>query len=165
MSSKEIVERFLGCYQGHDFDGMHHCLDKDVRFSDFAFDIQGREVRAMWHWFCVPYPPRAKPIEVPEFEVRTDDKGAVSAKYRVCYLYGDKQRPVDYFIDAHFTLGNDKIIEQKDTFASLSEFEFAKMAFGFPLAALATTPLLRRIVKNKATKKLAQFMDANGYRV
>lgn len=163
MSSKELVERFLTSYHEHVFDGMHNCLDKDVTFSDFAFDISGREVKAMRHWFCVPYSPRTKPIEVPEFEVAKSDNDLVLAKYRVRYLYGDKQRPVDYFIDARFRVKNDKIVEQKEAFGSISEYEFAKMAFGFPLALLASTPLLRTIVRKKAAQKLRQFMDANGY--
>ena len=163
MSSKEIVERFFNNYQKHDINGMQSCLDNDVKFSDFAFDIQGREVKAMWHWFCVPYSPRAKPIDVPEFEVVKSDNDTVSAKYRVSYLYGDKQRPVDYVIESHFRLKNDKIVEQKDTFSNISEFEFAKMAFGFPVQLLALTPLLHIMVRKKAAEKLKQFMKDQGY--
>lgn len=163
MSNKEIVEGFLGSYQKHDFPAMHNTLHPDVTFSDFAFDISGREVQAMWHWFCVPYGPRKEPVEVPEFELLKSDNESVLAKYRVRYLYGEKQRPVDYFIDARFKFRNDKIVEQRDTFSNISEYEFAKMAFGFPLALLAPTPILRASVRKKAGEKLRQFMDANGY--
>jgi hypothetical protein len=35
------------------YEGMHQCLDKDVIFSDMAYDeIKGKRVFAMWHWFC-----------------------------------------------------------------------------------------------------------------
>lgn len=159
MLNEEIVKKFLTCYQAHDFRGMHECLDENVTFSDFAFNIQGKEVRAMWHWFCVPYQKREKPIDVPEFEVVKSEGDVVLAKYRVSYLYGDKQRPVDYFIKAYFRLQNGKIADQKDTFGNISQFEFAKMAFGFPLQLLALTPLLRIVVKKEAAKKLKQFME------
>jgi len=148
---------------------MHDCLDENVTFSDFAFDIQGKEVRAMWHWFCVPYLERKKPIDVPEFEGVPEFKivqskgDIVLAKYRVSYLYGEKQRPVDYFINTKFRLQNDKIVDQKDTFGNISQFEFAGMAFGFPLQLLALTPLLRIVVKKKAAEKLNQFMPDHGY--
>ena len=163
MLNKDIVKRFLTCYHDHDFCGMHDCLDENVTFSDFAFDIQGKEVRAMWHWFCIQYLERKKSIDVPEFEIVQSEGDIVLAKYRVNYLYGDKQRPVDYFIEAQFRLQDDKIVNQKDTFGSISQFEFAEMALGSPYQFLALTPLLRIMVKKKAAEKLSQFMKNHGY--
>src|SRR2546427_11438024 len=58
VSNQQIVEKFLSCYQQHDYEGMQSCLDDGVRFSDFAFDIHGKEVISMWHWFCIKYPHR-----------------------------------------------------------------------------------------------------------
>jgi hypothetical protein len=161
MLNEDIVKKFLTCYQAHDFRGMHNCLDENVTFSDFAFDIQSKEVKAMWHWFCVPYLERKKPIDVPEFDVTKSEGDVVSAKYRVSYLYGEKQRPVDYFISSHFKVHNGKIVDQTDSFGNISQYEFAKMAFGFPLQLLALTPLLRVVVKKKAAEKLRQFMKAH----
>jgi hypothetical protein len=163
MKNEDIVNKFFSCYQAHDYLGMQSCLDENVKFSDFAFDIQGKQVRAMWHWFCVSYPPREKPVSVPEFEIVNANNDTVLAKYRVNYLYGDKQRPVDYVIEANFKLQDEKIIEQKDEFSSISEFEFAEMAFGFPVQLLALTPLLRVVVRKKAAQKLSQFMQDRGY--
>lgn len=65
MLNENIVKKFLTCYQNHDFLRMHDCIDENVKFSDFAFDIHGKEVRAMWHWFCVKYP-RFFPSTYPE---------------------------------------------------------------------------------------------------
>lgn len=158
MSNAEIVKNFLSFYQKHDYQGMQSCLDKNVRFSDYAFDIEGEKVKAMWHWFCVPYPPRKRPIEVPEFLILEETGNTVVAKYRVKYLYGEDELPVNYLIKSQFTLGNGKILRQHDEFFSISEYEFAKMAFGFPKALLGLTPLLRIIVKTKASEKLEQFM-------
>lgn len=163
MLNEDIVKRFLTCYHNHDFCGMHDCLDENVTFSDFAFDIQGKEVRAMWHWFCVPHLERKNPIDVPEFEIVKSEDDIVLGKYRVSYFYGEKQRPVDYSISAHFKLQNGKIVVQKDIFDSISQFEFAQMAFGFPLQFLALTPLLRIVVRKKAAEKLSQFMNDHEY--
>ena len=163
MSNKDIVNDFLTHYQKHEFEAMHDCLDENVKFSDFAFDIKGKEVKAMWHWFCMGYPPRPQPVEAPKFEIVRSEGDIVLAKYRVRYPYGEKQRPVDYFINARFKLQNGKIVGQEDTFSNISQFEFAKMAFGFPLQLLALTPLLRPIVKKKAAEKLSQFMNDYGY--
>lgn len=158
MSNHQVVDKFLSCYQKHNYEGMQSCLGGDVRFSDFAFDIHGKDVMAMWHWFCTQYPPREQPIAVPEFKILEESGDEVLAKYRVSYSYGESQRPVDYFIKSRFTLKNDKIVEQHDDFFNISEFEFAKMAFGLPVQLLALTPLLRIVVRREAEKKLGQFV-------
>ena len=161
MSNREIVEKFLSCYHNHDYRGMQSYLDEKIQFSDYAFDINGEKVNAMWHWFCIPYKPREKPIEVPEFEVIETKGDTVIAKYRVNYLYGKGKRPVDYYIKAHFTIQNDRIIKHHDEFFSISEYEFAKMAFGFPIAILSLTPVLRFFLKIGASNRLEQFMLKN----
>jgi hypothetical protein len=163
MSNEDTVRKFFLCYQAHDFKGMQSCLDENVKFSDFAYEIEGINVKAMWHWFCVPFGSRKEPVDVPKFEIIKSDIDIVLAKYRVKYRYGEKQKPVDYFINAHFKLQNDKILEQKDTFGSISQFEFAEKALGFPFQFLALTPLLRWIVKNEAAKKLNHFKETLGY--
>lgn len=160
MSNRAIVEKFLSCYKNRDYPGMQSCLADDVQFSDYAFEnIHGKEVMAMWHWFCIPYGDRKNPIAVTEFSILKEGGDAVVAKYRVQYLYGKDERPVDYFIKARFTLGNDRIVRQHDEFFSITEFEFAKMAFGFPTDLLALISLLRTIVRKKAGEKLGQFMS------
>jgi hypothetical protein len=120
-------------------------------------------VKKFFAWFCIPHLERKKPIDVPEFEIVQSEGDIVLARYRVSYLYGEKQRPVDYFIDAYFKLQNSKIVEQNDTFGSISQFRFAEMALGFPYQFLALTPLLRSVVKKKAAEKLSQFMKEYGY--
>lgn len=162
MSNQEIVKTFLSCYQNHDFTGMQGCLDYNVHFSDFAFDIHGKEVWAMWHWFCIPNPPaRPSPIEVPEFDILSFDNDVVLAKYRVIYLNGTS--PVDYFIDAHFRVPDGKIVEQTDSFGNISELEFAKMAFGLPNTLAALPPTFRSDVGKQADEKLKGFMQNHGY--
>lgn len=56
MLNEDVVSNFLACYQKHDFVGMQSCLDENVAFSDYVFDIKGKEVKAMWHWFCTRTP-------------------------------------------------------------------------------------------------------------
>jgi hypothetical protein len=54
MLNEEVVRKFFNCYQIHDRLGMQSCLDENVTFSDFGFDlIRGKQVQAMWHWFCM----------------------------------------------------------------------------------------------------------------
>ena len=164
MSNIDIVNKFFSCYKAHDYEGMHSCLDKNVKFSDFAFKIQGSQVKAMWHWFCVPYLKREEPVDVTKFEIIRSEGDIVEARYRVSYLYGDNQRPVIYFINSRFVIQNDKIVEQIDTFGNISDSKFAEMALGLPLQFLALRPkLLRDVVNKKANEKLNQFMKEHNY--
>jgi ketosteroid isomerase-like protein len=163
MLNEETVLEVLRCYQQHDFKGMQAYLAEDVEFSDFAFKIRGKAVKAMWHWFCIPYPPRTEPVKVPEFEVVKVEGDRVTARYRVVYLYGESLRPVDYWIRSTLTVRDGKIVAQTDQFDTLSTFQFAKMAFGLPTALLAFTPLLRSTVQKKATEKLDKFSQEYGY--
>lgn len=163
MSNEDVVRTFFSCYQSHDFKGMNSCLDENVKFSDFAFDIQGNQVRAMWHWFCIPFLRREESVDVTTFEILHAEGDVVEASYRVSYLYGDKQRPVIYSIKTSFVIQNDQIVQQTDHFGNISEYEFAKMALGFPFQFLAFTPLLRNIIQPKAIKRLKEFMQTYNY--
>jgi len=166
MSNADIVNKFFSCYKAHDYEGMHSCLDKNVKFSDFAFKIQGSQVKAMWHWFCVPYLKREKPVDIPDFELIQSNGDVVLAKYRVKYLYGDKQRPVDYFIKASFVIQNDKIVEQTDIFSNILPSQFTEMALGFPRFLAILPPIswiFRVLVQKKAVEKLNQFMKDHKY--
>jgi len=164
MSNVDIVNKFFSYYKAHDYEGMHSYLDTNVKFSDFAFKIQGSQVRAMWHWFCVPYLKREEPVDVTKFEIIRSEGDIVEAKYRISYLYGDNQRPVIYFINSRFVIQNDKILEQVDTFGNISDSKFAEMALGLPLQFFALRPkLFRNIVNKRANEKLNQFMKENGY--
>jgi len=156
MSNQEVAAAFLSCYKKHDYAGMQRYLDPNVTFHDMAFDnIRGPDVNAMWHWFCVPHPPRKEPVEVPSFEILGEQAGVVSARYRVQYLYGGK-RPVDYVIQASFTVRDGKIVKHRDV-SSISQFAFARMALGYPICLLAPTPLFGWLVRSEAGKKLQQF--------
>jgi hypothetical protein len=47
MTNEDIVRKFFSCYQAHDYLGMQNCLDENVKFSDFAFDLQSKQVKAI----------------------------------------------------------------------------------------------------------------------
>ena len=161
MSNLATVEKFFRSYLKRDFVGMQSCLDEDVHFSDYAFDdIHGAQVRAMWQWFCT----RTPPITMLGYKVLREDGDQVIARYRIRYLFQleDKAEPrtMDYLIGSTFTLSGGRIVEQKDWFFELSEFEFAKRLVGLPKALLAYTPFLRKVIRRKMADKLADFMAA-----
>jgi ketosteroid isomerase-like protein len=159
MSNVATVEKFFRSYLKRDFNGMLACLDDRVHFSDYAFDdIQGAKVRAMWQWLCT----RTPPIEMLGYKVLREEGDKVIARYRIRYLYrpDEKSEPrkVDYVIGSTFTLADGRIMEQKDWFYELTEFEFAKILVGLPRALLAHTPFLRLLVRKNMGDTLVDFM-------
>lgn len=158
MTNKKIVKAFLRYYQDHDYKGMHGLLDDHVKFIDYLYKIEGESVKAMWHWYCVPYEYRIWPIDVPNFKVKEATGDTVEATYRVCYLLGRNRRPLDYYIDSQFTVSNGKIVEQRDHFGNISESEFLLMACGLPLRWQMLAPLFRHGLRIIARMKLRKFM-------
>ena len=141
MPNEDVVSNFFSSYREHDYKGMHNALDEEIKFSDFAFDIQGKEVRAMWQLFCSATEARP-PVEVPWFEIVESQADRVVAKYRVVYpfrdktLLGERERKVDYVIEARLWLRNDKIVRHED----VSDIRaWARMAFGYPKCLIAGT--------------------------
>jgi tRNA A22 N-methylase len=114
----------------------------------------------MWKWFCT----RTPPITLLGYKVLREDGDQVIARYRIRYLFQPEEkaapRTMDYVIGSTFTLAAGRIVEQRDWFYELSEFEFAKRLVGLPKALLAYTPLLRKVIRKKMADKLADFMAA-----
>lgn len=161
MPNSEVIEEFLACYQKHDAPGMLGHLDDRVRFSDYAFDIRGEEVKAMWQWFCVPFGSRQAPIEVLGFGVSEQAGDSVKAWYKIRYLNGLGRRPVEYTIESEFRIQNGRIVAQQDRFGDISESNFLKMAFGFPENLRVLIPVAHTLIRIIARIKLKRFMLAN----
>ncbi len=156
MTNREVVMSFFASYQKHDAAGMYSCLDSQVEFSDLAFHkITGANVRAMWQWFCVPTESRTKPVSVPSFEVLKAEGDSVQARYEVAYTL-EGGHAVNYVIRSEFTLSGGKIVNQNDT-PTISNFQFAKMALGFPKCILGLTPMFKPIIRREMGSKLAAF--------
>lgn len=147
---------FFASYKKHDSAGMDSCLDPEVEFCDLAFrKITGADVRAMWQWFCVPTESRTEPVKVPSFEILEAEGDSVQARYEVDYTLERKHR-VNYVIRSDFTLSNGRIVRQVDT-PTISNFQFAKKALGFPKCILGLTPMFKPLIRREMASKLAAF--------
>lgn len=177
MSNIDIANKFFTCYASASkaqtesdkvkaYEGMHKCLDKDVTFSDMAYkNIKGKQVFAMWHWFCTKKPDPVKVTFDPS-ETREKD-GAVILVYRAQYIFGydendpsKKGNPIDYKITANLTFEDGQIIHHKDE-ADIKEW--AKQALGSLASTFSWTLPFKIALRYKATKLLDDFMKANNY--
>jgi len=99
MLNEEVVGEFFLAYQQHAYQRMHALLSREVHFADFAFNIKGGRVFAMWQWFCLPDKNRP-PVAISWFGDIRAESDIISARYRVAYTYGAARHPIDYEIQA-----------------------------------------------------------------
>ncbi|MDD1616583.1 MAG: hypothetical protein CG439_1716 [Methylococcaceae bacterium NSP1-2] len=174
MSNIDIANNFFSCYasaaqaqteadQVKAYQGMHQYLDEQVTFSDMAYDnIKGKQVFAMWQWFCTKKPEPVKVTFAPS-KTREED-GIVILVYRAQYIFGydeqdsSKGKPIDYEITANLTIKNGKIIHHKDE-ADIKEW--ARQAMGSFASMISCTPVFKWTLRCKAKKLLNNFMKAN----
>ena len=158
MHNEDVVREFFSAYKQHAYPRIKPLLSPDVHFEDFAFDIHGPDVFAMWQWFCLPGEHRG-PVEVPWFGNIRANGETVTAGYRVAYTYGEDRRPVDYVIRSTFTIEKGKIAKQCDRG---SIFTWTRQAFGLPYALISWAPFFNARVRREARKKLDAFIDSTG---
>lgn len=176
MSNIKIANKFFNCYASaaqarteadkvKAYQGMHQFLDENVTFSDMAYDnIKGKQVFAMWQWFCTKKPEPVK-VTFDPFETREED-GVVILVYRAQYIFGydeqdsSKGKPIDYEITANLTINDGKIIHHKDE-ADIKEW--TRQAMGSLAATIAWTLPFKLALRCKAKKLLNDFMKANKY--
>lgn len=94
-----------------------------------------------------------------KFETLELDGGEVLAKYAANYMPGANL--IRYIISSHFVLNQGKITAQVDSFGSVSEMDFVKMAKGIALPKPDLA--VRKAVRDSLKSGLQGFMATVGY--
>lgn len=177
MTNIEIANSFFNYYESaakakkesdkvRAYKGMHQYLDENVVFADMAYEnIKGKQVFAMWHWFCTKKPEPVKVTFSPS-ETR-EENGTVKLTYRAQYLLGydendpaKKGKPIDYEITSNMKFKDGKITHHKDE-ASIREW--TKQAKGTFVSLLSWTSFVKKRIRHTAKDLLDDFMRKNGY--
>jgi len=160
MTDHDVVKDFFACYQTHDYKGMQDCLHLDSQFSDFAFDIEGADVFAMWEWLCTRENKETgeRPVEILSFgNIRSGRRdNIVTATYELRYRFGDTGRRVQYSIDAEFLFDDGQIIRHRDDGSMKT---WARQALGPPWSWFHGTEFFRNRVRRRARERLDRFID------
>jgi hypothetical protein len=152
MQNEDVVRGFFLAYKQHAYPRMHALLSPDVHFKDFAFDIKGQRVFAMWQWFCT----RPEPVEVPWFGNIQASGNTVTADYRVAYPYGEDKQPVDYVIKSRFVLKGGLIVEHHD---EGDIHVWSRQALGWLASLISWAPMFKHFIRWQARKKLDAYMS------
>jgi len=147
---KALIETFYQAFQKKDFKAMAACYHPDVYFRDEAFELNGKEVGAMWHMLCE----RGKDMEM-TFSV-SELNGKVTAHWEPTYSFSQTGRFVHNVIDAEFEFKDGKIIKHIDQF---NFWRWSRQALGLAGLVLGWTPLLRNKVGTMAGANLKKFIE------
>ena len=150
-ANAELITSFYEAFQERDHHSMGEFYHPEVSFSDPVFtNLQGPEVRAMWHMLCE----QAPDLDV-SFAAIDADRESGSAQWQARYTFASGRR-VHNFVQASFTFQDDRIIEHRDEF---DLWQWARMAIG-PIGTLAgwSRPLQNK-VRSAANRSLARFIE------
>lgn len=148
-NNKALIETFYTAFQKKDFKTMAECYHPDVYFRDEAFELNGKEVGAMWHMLCE----RGSDMEM-TFSVQ-EAQGNITAHWEPKYNFSQTGRLVHNIIDAEFEFKDGKIIKHIDSF---NFWHWSRQALGLPGLALGWSSLLQNKVSKMAMSTLHKFI-------
>ncbi len=108
---EEILNKFYSCFQKKDYKGMIECYHPEIHFKDEVFNLNGKQVGAMWHMLCE----RGKDLEI-SFKAIEVNENIGTAHWEAKYTFAQTKRKVHNKIDAQFEFQDGKIIRHSDTF-------------------------------------------------
>lgn len=147
----EVINRFYSAFARRDAEGMIACYDRNVEFSDPVFpDLKGEQAMAMWRMLCE----RGKDLKIEHRDVEADDSTG-RAHWEAWYTFSANGNRVHNRIDARFEFRNGKILRHRDDF---SFYAWAAQALGWTGKLLGWTGMVKRKVRGKARRGLAEFI-------
>lgn len=151
-ANKELIENFYAAFQNKDYKAMAACYHPDACFRDEAFELEGKQIGAMWHMLCE----RGADLEL-TYSV-SDNNGVVSAHWEPRYTFSQTGRVVHNIIDAEFEFKDEMIFRHIDHF---DFWRWSRQSLGAPGLLLGWTPLLKNKVATMANKSLTSFIKGH----
>jgi ketosteroid isomerase-like protein len=147
---KDLIETFYKAFQRKDFKAMAACYHPDAYFRDEAFELNGKQIAAMWHMLCE----RGADLQL-SFTVN-ENNGCVSAHWEPKYTFSQTGRFVHNIIDAEFEFKDGKIIRHVDHF---DFWRWSRQSLGIAGMLLGWSGFLQKKVGGIANKSLTIFIS------
>ncbi len=146
------IERFYAAFQQLDYRRMNACYSEEIVFYDPVFELlRGDEVRLMWEMLCT----HAQSFELQFGPVQALDHEYYTCEWTATYLFSATGRPVENRVKAHMRMADGVIIEHSDAF---SVHRWSSQALGWPGRLLGWNRIFQRRIRNKARRRLLQFI-------
>ena len=154
-SNKELINNFYSAFQQLDFQGMSSCYDENIVFFDPVFGLlSAREVNSMWEMVCT----HAVDFSLTYGNIHELDDAYCTCDWVSTYTYTRTNRRVVNKVRANMRFSEGKIIEHSDAF---SVHQWSKQAMGLSGELLGWNSFFQRHIKNRAKKKLTEFLILN----
>ncbi|MEQ9309633.1 MAG: nuclear transport factor 2 family protein [Balneolaceae bacterium] len=152
-TNKEKVIDFYTAFSKKDHEGMANCYHEEIYFRDEAFELNGKEVQAMWHMLCL----RGKDLVI-EFGDLVEEGETVTAKWEAKYTFSATKRKVHNKIHAKFKFKEGLIVEHIDSF---NFWKWSSQALGLPGYLLGWSFFLKKKVRDQAGNSLNAFISSH----
>ena len=149
----QLIESFYRAFASRDASAMSACYAPDATFSDPVFTLQGSEIGAMWSMLC----DAGKDLRVEARDIGADDRTG-TANWQAWYTYSATGRPVHNEIQATFTFADGAIASHRDVF---DLWRWSRMALGKKGALLGWSPIVRKVIRREARRRLDGWIAAN----
>lgn len=150
LKNNQLITRLYTALQQLDHQAMAECYHPEATFKDEVFDLEGKEIAAMWHMLCE----RGTDLEITWSDIHAGDQEG-SAHLEADYTFSQTGRKVHNSIDASFRFKDGKIIQHHDRF---NFWRWSGMALGMTGWLLGWTPFLQKKVSANARKGLDRFI-------
>ncbi len=147
-----LLATFYQAFKQKDYPTMIGCYHPNAVFNDAVFNLQGKQIGAMWHMFC-----ESGDLAI-DFRGIAADEQTGQALWEAEYTFSFTGRKVHNSIRTHITFADGKIMRHHDRF---DFWRWSRQAFGMGGVLLGWTPLLRKRVQRAAATKLQQFIAAH----
>ena len=154
QANDEVIRRFFRALMQRNWESLQECYHAKVRFTDEVFDLSGSNAVAMWRMLCA---------ETRDLQIKVDlvsaNASTGQARWQMRYVAGQNGRSVRKIIESSFEFRGGQIVRHTDRF---DFWKWASQALGASGRLLGWSRLLRKKVRSKATRQLAEFADALG---
>lgn len=150
---QHLIKEFYKAFSRKDYETMGKYYHRDTYFKDEAFELNGKEVPAMWHMLCL----RGKDLEI-EFSDIVENEGIVTAKWEAKYTFSSTKRKVHNKIEARFKFKDGKIIEHIDRF---NFWKWSSQSLGITGYLLGWSTILKKKVQDQAGNSLNAFISTH----
>lgn len=148
-----VINKFYSAFQQLDYTTMNSCYRNDIVFFDPVFGLlYGDQVLSMWEMLCT----NARDFSLTYGNIVALDEAYTTCDWKATYTFSANGKTIVNKITANMLIADGQIIEHSDAF---SMHQWSKQAFGLTGILFGWNALFQNKIKNKAKKKLLQFMQ------
>ena len=146
-----LIHTFYSSFAQKDYKTMNQCYHEDITFKDEIFELEGKQVLAMWHMLCT----HSKHLHIDYDQVEVSANTGC-ANWNARYTFSATNRPVVNEIAVSFIFKNGLIINHQDDF---DFWRWSTQALGLSGLVLGWSSFLKKKVQKQALRSLNVFIS------